>query len=85
MEARRKRGEVKSENGGRAPRRSTSETRDEERERATDERERERARRTRVRLARACPNIGDTHEAKRVRPEASTERGQTPLDGEERE
>ena len=48
------------------------------------ERARERAH-TRVRLARACPNIGDTQEAKRVRPEASTERDQTPPEGEERE
>ena len=50
----------------------------------TRERERrERARRTRVRRDRACPNIGDTHEAKRARPEASTERSQTPRESDE--
>ena len=78
MDARRERGEVKSENRGRDSRRSTSETRDEtsgrsrERERDAREREseaRERKRPTRVRRARGCLNIGDTHEAKRARPE----------------
>ena len=52
MEARGKRGEVMREEGGRGPRRSTSETRE----------RRERARHTRVRRARACPNKMDTHE-----------------------
>ena len=60
-----------------------------ERERDARERRRERERvereRMLVRLARACPNIVDTHEAKRVRPDASNERGQTPREGEERE
>ena len=65
--------------------REAADERDHSRERPLTREKRERARRTRVRVARACPNIGDTHEAKRVRPEASTERGQTPLDGEERE
>ena len=45
-----------------------------------DERERERPR---VRVARACPNIGDTHEAKRATPDASSKRGRR-LRGEER-
>ena len=82
---------MKREDGVRGPRRSTSETRDEmngtSRERETGHETRERRERapTRVRLARACPNIGDTHEAKRVRPEDSTERDQTPREGEERE
>ena len=47
-----------------------------ERERATNERARERDAHE-CEVARACPNIGDTHEAKIARPGASTERGQT--------
>ena len=56
------------------------------RERATDERdarERERAtraRRTRVRMARACPYIGDTHEAKREREARRLERERSASD-----
>ena len=57
--------------------RETADERDRRREREKRERESKRARRTRVRRARACPNIGDTQEAKRARPEASTERGQS--------
>ena len=63
---------------------ATRRERERERELSTRER-RERARSTRERRARACPNIGDTHETKRMRPDASTERGQTPREGKEQE
>ena len=47
-------------------------------------RERERACERDARGARACHNIRDTHEAKVTTPDAPTERGQTPREGEQK-